>query len=144
MASIISAGTTSSTALNISGDTSGNLAFQTVAGANTITVPNSTGTIALTSQVIGVSQTMTDVKASRALGTTYTNSTGKPITVYVTISNTVGSAVGIYVIDSVTFWGTSIPSANAYYSMTMIVPNGSTYSATMNGTPTLQYWAEIR
>jgi hypothetical protein len=45
MASIISAGTTSSTALNISGDTSGNLAFQTQAGANTITIANQTGTL---------------------------------------------------------------------------------------------------
>jgi hypothetical protein len=51
MASIISAGTTSGTALNLSGDTSGNLAFTTGAGANTITVPNTTGTLALTSQL---------------------------------------------------------------------------------------------
>ena len=45
MASTISAGTTSGTAIAISGDTSGNLAFQTQAGANTITVPNATGTV---------------------------------------------------------------------------------------------------
>jgi hypothetical protein len=43
MASTISAGTTSGTAIAISGDTSGNLAFQTQAGANTITVPNASG-----------------------------------------------------------------------------------------------------
>lgn len=49
MASIISAGTTSGTALNFTGDTSGNLAFQTGAGANTITVPNQTGTLAINS-----------------------------------------------------------------------------------------------
>jgi hypothetical protein len=52
MASIISAGTTSGTALNLSGDTSGNLAFQTGAGANTITVPNVTGTL-LTNKTAG-------------------------------------------------------------------------------------------
>lgn len=45
MASIISAGTSSGTALNMTGDTSGNLAFQTQAGANTISVPNATGTM---------------------------------------------------------------------------------------------------
>ena len=45
MASTISAGTTSGTALNLTGDTTGNLAFTTGAGANTITVPNETGTI---------------------------------------------------------------------------------------------------
>lgn len=48
MASIISAGTSSGTAINISGDTSGNLAFTTQAGANTITVPNATGTMLTT------------------------------------------------------------------------------------------------
>jgi hypothetical protein len=45
MPSIISAGTTSGTALNFSGDTTGNLAFTTQAGANTITVANQTGTL---------------------------------------------------------------------------------------------------
>jgi hypothetical protein len=45
MASIISAGTTSGTALNMSGDTTGNLAFTTQAGANTITIANQTGTL---------------------------------------------------------------------------------------------------
>jgi hypothetical protein len=43
MASIISAGTSAGTAIAISGDTSGNLSFQTQAGANTITVPNASG-----------------------------------------------------------------------------------------------------
>jgi hypothetical protein len=45
MASVISAGTTSGTALNMSGDTTGNLQLQTQAGANTISVPNATGTM---------------------------------------------------------------------------------------------------
>jgi len=45
MASIISAGTTSGTALNMSGDTTGNLAFTTQAGTYTQTVPNATGTV---------------------------------------------------------------------------------------------------
>lgn len=48
MASIISAGTSAGTAIAISGDTTGNLAFQTQAGANTITVPNATGTMLTT------------------------------------------------------------------------------------------------
>jgi hypothetical protein len=45
MASIISAGTSAGTAIAISGDTSGNLAFQTQAGANTITLPNAAGVL---------------------------------------------------------------------------------------------------
>jgi len=55
MASVISAGTTSTTALNLSGDTTGNLAFQTQNGTYTITVPNATGTLPLT----GSAQTYT-------------------------------------------------------------------------------------
>ena len=45
MASTISAGTTSGTAIAIAGDTSGNLAFQTSAGTYTQTLPNATGTV---------------------------------------------------------------------------------------------------
>jgi len=65
MASIISAGTTAGTALNMTGDTTGNLAFQTAAGANTITVPNGTGTIA----VQGVSTNIVSGTAVSASGT---------------------------------------------------------------------------
>jgi hypothetical protein len=56
MASTISAGTSAGTAIAISGDTTGNLAFTTQAGTNTITVPNSTGTVALTSGLPASSQ----------------------------------------------------------------------------------------
>jgi hypothetical protein len=56
MASTISAGTSAGTAIAITGDTTGNLAFTTQAGANTITVPNSTGTVALTSALPASSQ----------------------------------------------------------------------------------------
>ena len=45
MASTISAGTTAGTALNMTGDTTGNLAFTTQAGLYTQTMPNTTGTI---------------------------------------------------------------------------------------------------
>ena len=47
MSTTISVGTTTGTAFSVTPDTSGNLAFQTQAGANTITLPNATGTIAL-------------------------------------------------------------------------------------------------
>lgn len=144
MASIISAGTSSGTALNVSADTSGNLAFQTQAGANTITVPNTTGTIGLTSQVVGVDQTVQDVGGSRALATNYTNSTGKPIMVYVSMSNTAASAITVSYINGVLIYGSSDPSVNAYYSVVLLVPSGMTYNVGMNGTPTLVRWVEIR
>lgn len=48
MASTISAGTTSGTAIAITGDTTGNLAFTTQAGTYTQTLPNATGTVMVT------------------------------------------------------------------------------------------------
>jgi hypothetical protein len=54
--STISAGNTVSTAITITGDTTGNLVFQTQAGTNTITLPNSTGTLALTGAAVVSSQ----------------------------------------------------------------------------------------
>jgi hypothetical protein len=83
MASIISAGTTSGTALNISGDTSGNLAFQTQAGTNTITVPNVTGTLLTTATPGTVIQTVTwtynpSVQFTMTSNTTYTTFTSAP------------------------------------------------------------------
>jgi hypothetical protein len=48
MASTISAGTSAGTAIAITGDTTGNLAFQTSAGTYTQTMPNATGTIVTT------------------------------------------------------------------------------------------------
>jgi hypothetical protein len=45
MASTISAGTSAGTAIAITGDTTGNLAFQTSAGTYTQTLPNATGTV---------------------------------------------------------------------------------------------------
>ena len=67
MASTISAGTTSGTAIVVSGDTTGNLELKTQAGANTITVPNSTGNMVLDS----ATQTLTNksIAATQLTGT---------------------------------------------------------------------------
>jgi hypothetical protein len=152
MASTISAGTTSATALNLTGDTTGNLAFQTGAGANTITVPNSTGTVALTSDVIGVSQTWQDLTASRAAGTTYYNTTGKPIMVSVKTNWSISSGIGMALqINSVEIAmlgggggqaassgagtiGTIIPASAAY-----LITTASGYAA-----GSVSYWRELR
>jgi len=71
--STISAGNTASTAIVITGDTSGNLAFTTGAGTNTITVPNLTGTI-ITNKTAGtvlqvVSNTLNTTLSVTANGT---------------------------------------------------------------------------
>lgn len=94
--------------------------------------------------LLGVSQTWQEV--SRSIGTTYTNSTGKPIAVSVQISLangatatlTVGSVVvaqntgrnGAYIQDTV--------SGETLYA---IVPNGATYVASGGS---LVRWVELR
>ena len=136
--------------INLNGDTSGSIALvaPTVAGTNTITLPATTGTAALTSDVIGVGQTWTNVTASRAVGTTYTNSTGKPIQVNICVSSTTASASAILTINgTIALQGTPYPSANSPLYVTAIVPNGATYAASVStGTGSLvsNGWFELR
>ena len=129
------------------GSTSGSctLQEQAVAGTTTLTLPTTTGTLALTSEVIGVSQTWQDVTASRAIGTTYTNSTGKPI--YIAVAGT-GSAINVranIATGGVTIVGNGASGSGFYVNNAAIIPAGSTYSvSTPTGTLTLQSWTELR
>jgi hypothetical protein len=132
--------------LQSSGGGSVTVVEPTTASNFTQTLPASTGTMALTSDVIGVSQNWTNVLGSRAFDTTYTNSTGKPITVWVggtcTIANE--NSVGYVNVNGVNLGPTS-GAANAKWQGTFIVPNGQTYYVTKNsGTPTLEQWVELR
>jgi hypothetical protein len=86
-------------------------------------------------QPIGVGQTWQDVTASRAVGTTYTNSTGRPI--------------GLYAVSASSAWGlvingTTLVAGGTYTSqvvMAMTIPAGATYSLTSG---TLGKWLELR
>lgn len=97
---------------------------------------------------IGVGQTWQDVTGSRSLGTTYTNSTGKPIMVAITNYN--GGANGVFL--NITVAGVAILTnggwpggANAMYATgTVIVPDGATYSANASGGGSLNKWIELR
>lgn len=84
------------------------------------------------SGVIGIDQTWQNVTASRAIGTTYTNSTGKPIQVSINVNSTSasGGAVILY-IDGVavaTQGAVQNASIATRANITHIIPNGSTYS----------------
>jgi len=164
----------------IAGDTSGSItvAAPAVAGSGTVlTLPATTGTVltttggvtpgtagnVLTSNGttwtsaaagggIGSGQTWTNVTSSRSMGTTYTNSTGKPILVLITFNGSGPGARHDVYIDSVNIaqcYATDYYSGSAattHYQMgTFIVPNGSTYSDnTGNGSPSILLWFELR
>jgi len=84
---------------------------------------------------LGYGQTWQDVIGSRTSGTTYYNTTGKPIEVAVT---TGGAGVSSLVIAGITV---ATLSAAAQQQIIGVVPPGSTYVIT---TTTAQSWAELR
>ena len=99
-------------------------------------------------QVLGLGQTWQNLIASRALATTYTNTTGKPISVFVSVSNT-GASAGTCRADvgSVGVARINFPAVNDGINKVMpvyfIVPPGNTYSVTATFA-TLYEWSELR
>lgn len=92
---------------------------------------------------IGDGQTWQDMLGSRAKNTDYTNTTGRPISVSVTIRDTSGTGGPAYaVVDGVNVALVNPTSSNDS-SMFFIVPAGAVYSATI-GSNSVLLWAELR
>jgi hypothetical protein len=124
---------------------SGNLVAPSTSG-NVLTSNGTTWTSAAIPQTgLGAGQTWQNVTGSRSAGTTYTNSTGKPIVASISVSRTSDVArVDLYV-DSIlvaSAWtGSSSIEQRAF--VTTVIPNGSTYSISgLSGS--LSNWAELR
>jgi hypothetical protein len=121
------------------GAVTGNVTGNITGSSGSCTGNAATATTATTAtnvtNAIGQGQTWQNMSASRALATNYTNSTGKPILVSVTI---IGAAN--ITVDSIVAAASSV--GNAGNSLTTIVPNGSVYSVTSGGA--FSTWAELR
>lgn len=93
---------------------------------------------------IGWGQTWQNMTSSRAAGTTYTNSTGKPIMVAISASGAQSQSVTL-VVGGVNVCTTGVLGSNVgwYGNVTGIVPSGSTYSLSASG-GYIQYWSELR
>lgn len=138
----------------------GTNAIQTVAPGTTGNLLTSNGTTwqsTAPAATLGVSQTWTDVKASRASGTTYTNSTGKPIQVVVNTNTTTTGNIGtacqsIAVVNGTTVATILLSESSGFFNLpsyhSFIVPNAGTYSVTntqaSGTTMTIQTWTELR
>ena len=89
---------------------------------------------------LGYSQTYQDVSGSRTVGTTYYNTTGRPI--FLAWS---GNGGGQYnytlLINGVTIGQTG---SNSGEYMTAVIPPGASYSATNSGGSGSLYWYELR
>ena len=100
----------------------------------------------LKSSVFGLGQTWQDVKESRALATTYTNTTGRPIMLYISVIGGAGSASW----GTLTIGGQDVGwvggYSSSYYSATAVVPVGATYSLTSvgGGGIRINKWTELR
>lgn len=100
----------------------------------------------LASSGLGDGQTWQDVTASRSSGITYTNTTGKAIGLSISGSGTTNSNFSI-TINGIIFnnlFGT-FNLANVYVrdSISIIIPNGATYSITSLGI-SISNWLELR
>lgn len=96
------------------------------------------------SEMFGIGQTRQVVTGSRALGTTYTNTTGKPITLHVNASGTAaGSAIGFF--TDGTEGAVSVATAPAgAIGVSAVIAAGSTYAVISSGGATLVAWVEYR
>jgi len=96
--------------------------------------------------LLGVGQSWTNVAASRAAATTYTNSTGKPISVAIIVTPIVGAATSVYLsVDGLRIQQHTDTDNGYQVSLQAIVPNGSTYLYTQQSTVSpINYWHELR
>ncbi|EIF6876562.1 hypothetical protein HXQ97_002577 [Salmonella enterica] len=94
---------------------------------------------------LGKGQTLQDLRGSRSIDATYTNSTGFPIAVYVRISG--GYSAVLYThVNGIEFGGGGSTASNSSIATTFfIVPNGATYRVMASGASiALQAWSELR
>ena len=80
---------------------------------------------------IGYGQTWQVV--TRSSGTTYWNTTGKPIVAYITFSNTGGVGIFNAVVGGVALPGINSPSATVLGNATVVIPAGMSYVFTLTG-----------
>lgn len=94
-------------------------------------------------QSFGFGQTEQDLTASRAIGTTYYNTTPKPILVNVGLVSTSTNQSALIIVNGVTFVGSSFSTSGASIAVTVTVRPGASYQVPTGGY-TLNSWREIR
>ncbi|MGF3851268.1 tail fiber protein, partial [Salmonella enterica] len=115
-------------------------------GSGSLVMPQAAVTTAIQNYPsLGKGQNLQDLRGSRSIDATYTNSTGFPIAVYVRIAG--GASANLYVhVNGIEFGGGgSIASNTSIATAFFIVPNGATYRVIASGSSiALQAWSELR
>lgn len=114
--------------------------------SSSLVMPQAAVTTAIQSYPsLGKGQTLQDLRGSRSIDATYTNSTGFPIAVYVRISG--GYSAVLYThVNGIEFGGGGSTASNVSIATAFfIVPNGATYRVMASGSSiALQAWSELR
>jgi hypothetical protein len=143
MATVITAGNATN-GLTFTPDNTGSLDIKTGTGAGTTALSltsSQIATFAAATSVVGTltapnlfgqGQTWQNLVGSRVIGTTYTNTTGRPIMV-----NQTGSIAST---NTVTINGVAVGSS---YTQSVVVPPGATYVVTY-GSGAIANWTELR
>lgn len=95
---------------------------------------------------IGVGQTWQELMSSRSFGTTYVNTTSKPIEVSVTMQWSYGPGGVTVIVDGIIIAEQAMGDYVSKFTETFIVPAGSTYSVIGTGPVSLPgcRWNELR
>lgn len=92
---------------------------------------------------LGIGQTVQNVTSLRAVNTTYTNTSGRPILVSVHITQSAGGSASLQIDGGASYQSGNISGASI--SLVGVVPSGSTYRVVPSaGSWTLLYWTELR
>ena len=96
-----------------------------------------------TSSSFGVGQTYSDVRASRVSGTTYTNSSTRPIMLSIVVRDGGGSAT-LYVNSSIAIRLDDLFGGSyGHVQIVAVVPSGQTYKLDAENNP-VTFWSELR
>lgn len=95
--------------------------------------------------LLGVGQTWQDVSSSRAINTTYTNSTGKPIQANVSITAANAASAALQVYDGTNWLTAATSSGNiGRQSGSIIIPPNGQYRVSASGGGGFIAWLELR
>ena len=138
------------------GSTVGGIRLATITGGvvlnNTLTSTDATQALtaaqgkALNDQAFGIGQTYSDVTASRVSGTTYTNSSTRPIILSIAVLDNIsgGASVTLYVNSSIAIRLDDLAGGGyGYTQIVAVVPTGQTYKLDATGN-LITFWGELR
>ncbi|KWR88758.1 hypothetical protein [Cupriavidus sp. IDO] len=131
----------------IAGVNSGNpiaVLMECAGGAQQIAPATQSGHAVQMAQVLGLGQTTQSLTGSRAIGTTYTNSTGKPIFIDIQIQLPTAAGFNLQKGGATVLGAGNNGSSSANYSASTIVLAGQTYGVTATAGSSINGWYETR